>query len=573
MNQSAQLFLRYPIKPIVYSPFRISRMQSFLPVFLVLCVWIFARTHRIPALSLGAADPAVTVRDFLEKGHLAIQNSQWQYAEKWFDQALLYAEEPQKGEIHQLLEWSRANSMVESRHMDGSIRRYMETINPADSQKLLANIIQLIRKNYYGSLELNRIVPATLLQLQAYVGNSDRLCPSSSPLHDLYKQKEAIHSLPIQDLPQNVTDWNCFLALEENLRNLSDYNSLGDSWPAVELAYALSNSLDKYSYLLSPDQYRMMLDQLGGFYVGVGIDLVFEGEYPVIFDVVPRSSADVQGLQPGDLLLEAAGTDLHHLSSAQVKKVLAGDEGTSLSVTISRNGEKIRRSLTRELVDAPSVRYAKMLSQDIGYLRVANFDYDTALEMQKSIQMLEKNGADALILDLRSNGGGILTAAVDAAGLFIKEGILVTVHTAEEQTEYQAENHPFARFDLPLVVLVDKNTASAAEIFAAAMQDHHRAFLLGEKTFGKGVVQTIFQIPGSPAALCLTTACFLPPSGKSFHERGITPDILVKRPDNSTKNTFSNPSTSLAEDPVLCKGMYLLQREKENIQTASSFSR
>jgi len=87
------------------------------------------------------------------------------------------------------------------------------------------------------------------------------------------------------------------------------------------------------------------------------------------------------------------------------------------------------------------------------------------------------------------------------------------------------------------------------------------------------VVQTSFQIPGSPAALCLTTACFLPPSGKSFHERGITPDILVKRPDNGTKNVFLNPSASLAEDPVLCKGMCLLHREKENIQTASSFSR
>ncbi len=570
MSESTEIFWRSPMKPLEIRALRGKSQGSLLSILMVFCIWICTHTQKIPAFSFADADPAAAIQDLLAKGNSAMQNSQWQHAEKCFDQALLGANDTQKGEIHQLLEWSQVNSMVERRHMDGSISRYIESLKPEDSQKLLGNIIALISENYYGPLDLNRISHLSLLQLQASVENSHLSSFPATDPQGFRKLTETIRSLSQGDSYPGDSGWDRFLTLEENLRNSSQETGLRNSWPAVELSYALANSLDKYSYLLSPDQYQTMLDQLGGFYVGVGIDLLFEGDYPALFDVIPNSPAEAQGLLPGDLLIEAAGVDLKNLSSAQVKKLLAGEPGSSLSVTVYRDQKKFPCQLTHDLIDAPSIRYVKLLTSGIGYLRIAGFDYDTALEMQKSIQKLEKSGAQSLILDLRSNGGGIMTAAIDAVRLFMDQGTIVTVHTASDKTEYQAGGDPFTCFDLPVVLLVDKNTASAAEIFAAALKDHHRAFLIGEKTFGKGVVQTIFQLPHTPVALCLTTACFIPPSQKSFHETGITPDILVKMPDNGIKNAFPSTSEPFVEDPVLYKGICLLNREKDISKTAIS---
>jgi carboxyl-terminal processing protease len=225
------------------------------------------------------------------------------------------------------------------------------------------------------------------------------------------------------------------------------------------------------------------------------------------------------------------------------------------------------------LIDAPTVRHEKLLFNTIGYLRIAGFDYDTALEMKKSIQKLEKNGAKSLVIDLRCNGGGIMSAAIDAVRLFINQGTIVTVHSAQDKTEYRAGGNFFDCFSLPLVILVDKNTASAAEIFTAALKDHHRAFVIGEKTLGKGVVQTVLPLSKNSIALCLTTASFIPPCQKSFHKCGIEPDILAKIPDKGPKNALFRESSLLVDDPVLHKGICLLNRNDfdEKLKSVSTF--
>ena len=198
----------------------------------------------------------------------------------------------------------------------------------------------------------------------------------------------------------------------------------------------------------------------------------------------------------------------------------------------------------------------------IGYLRISAFDRDTALELQRAVNSLKRRGVKKLILDLRCNGGGIMASAIDAAGLFLHRGTIVTVQSAQQNRRYAVDKNKTAVFKLPLVLLVNDSTASAAEIFAAALHDHQRANLVGQNTLGKALVQTIYPLDKAPTALCITTASYLPPSRKSFQSNGITPDFLIKNSQPETRN--QEPILSMTDflsdqDPTLKTALKLLK--------------
>jgi carboxyl-terminal processing protease len=235
--------------------------------------------------------------------------------------------------------------------------------------------------------------------------------------------------------------------------------------------------------------------------------------------------------------------------------LLRGPAGTQVTLTIERGGKDLAPiPVTRAVIHSPSV-YAKMEPGNIGWIELTVFGADTAQELTAALNKLDAQGAKAFVLDLRYNGGGYLNAAVDVSSKFISSGPIVSqVSRAGTVTEYDAENTAIpAR---PLVVLVNKGTASASEITAGAIQDSGVGTIMGTQTFGKGVVQSIFAL-GDGSAVKITTARYLTPHGRDINSVGIKPDVDAPMPAKDAAIRFGDP----AKDPQLQQAMTFLQNK------------
>jgi len=538
-----------------------------LPALLTAFLLLAVRVNRLPAFLIADDVISGTVATILQQADDAMAQKLWYEAKDDLEQALLQSDPTAHESIRKRLQWCHANTSLEQRYGDQSVAQHIRAVEPAHAQTILTRTLQLIDENYYEEFDVKEILEKALLQLQAVTENPFVYHQFAVDDRVLAPLQERIKSL-LRDLPASEP---CrpimLLTIAQSLCNLSEEAGLGASWPTLELAYAFADSLDPYSYLLSPRQCSVMYDQLEGHYVGTGLDLIFTDRFPLVFDVVPDSPAQKCGIVPGDILIEADGVDCRSKTPEQIGKLLIGQVQTNVTVTIKRDDEEkpLSMTITRRLIDAPSVRYVMLLEPMIGFLRVVSFDQDTALEMQHAVDDLKSRGAKSLVIDLRSNGGGIMSSAIDAVRLFIDRGTIVTVCTSNEKTRYVAGGDGFscetktkhgtatglACYKMPLVLLVDEKTASASEIFTAALQDHHRAVVVGTNTLGKNVVQTIFSLKPSAAALCITTARYLPPSEKDFHQRGLVPDILVENDLFGAESNVSMKTYLTPENPTL----------------------
>jgi len=313
--------------------------------------------------------------------------------------------------------------------------------------------------------------------------------------------------------------------------------------PSSQITYAaiagvLGSVKDRYTVFLSPKEYAALNEGLDGTsFGGVGISYSVDEKTHLLHveNVILDGPSDKAGIQSDDFIIAIDGKTMAQLFEgattleAQQKRVtqaLRGDPGTRVRLTIERNGKPLEPvTITRQTIHQPSVS-SKMLPGSIGYVDLAVFGATTAQELSTALKRLDSQGAKAYVLDLRYNGGGYLNAAVDVASKFISSGPIVSVQSrAGTDTEYDAENTAIA--PRPLAVLVNQYTASASEITAGAIQDSGVGTLVGEKTFGKGVVQSIFPLPDG-SAIKITTARYYTPRGRDINTVGIQPDIVTE---------------------------------------------
>ncbi|MBC7395827.1 MAG: S41 family peptidase [Bdellovibrionales bacterium] len=293
-------------------------------------------------------------------------------------------------------------------------------------------------------------------------------------------------------------------------------------------------TLDPHSNFLTSDIYRDLKIDTSGKFGGVGIEVGIKDDVLTVLVPMEDSPAWKAGIQPGDKIVKINGesTKGYTLSEAIIK--MRGKNGSPVVMTMYRKGwTKFKNfTLTRQEIKIRSVR-SEMMEPGFGYVRLASFNENAAKEVKKAIDKLEeKQKLKGLVFDLRMNPGGLLDQAVEVASLFIDEGVVVsTIGRDASQKEVRNAKKGMARKDLPLVILVNSSTASAAEIVAAALQDHHRAMILGDATFGKGSVQTIIDL-GNEMGLKLTIARYFTPSGASIQERGVVPDIFLDEYDS-----------------------------------------
>lgn len=291
---------------------------------------------------------------------------------------------------------------------------------------------------------------------------------------------------------------------------------------------------DPYSVYYNPEEYKALMEETDGEFAGIGIVVTAEDSDTIrIVSPIEGTPGMKAGLQAGDVILAIDG---EHFPGSQLNEAttkMKGEPGTDVTLTIERetNGKKEQFdvTITRDMIHVDSVE-TKLLEDKIGYLRISSFDTHTAEEFQKKLMDLESQGAEALILDLRNNPGGLLNVATDIADYLLDEKVIVS--TADKHGKKEAFYSDPSKDPIPMVVLVNGGSASASEILLGALMDNGRAKSIGEKTFGKGIVQRIYPVETEKgtAGFKLTVQEYMTPNGSHIHEVGITPDILVELP-------------------------------------------
>ena len=341
-------------------------------------------------------------------------------------------------------------------------------------------------------------------------------------------------------------------ALELEVEDAS--RDAGKKISTTDLTYAAISGMlesvhDRYTVFLSPKDYADLNSGLDGSdFGGTGIVIQEDdaSKFIAVSDVVPGGPAEKAGVQQDDLITAIDGHSTKGWSIDRASAHLRGKEGTKVTLTLLRDGKtQAPITITRAKIHQLSV-FDKMLPGNIGYVALTVFGKDTASELSAALTRLQKKGARAIIMDLRNNGGGYLNAAVGVSSEFISSGPIVSVESRGSNIT-TLEANDTAIPPLPLAVLVNQFTASASEITSGAIQDSGVGTLIGTKTFGKGVVQTIYPLPDG-SAVKITTARYLTPHNRDINHLGIEPDIVVAEP---AKSRFGDPKT----DPQLRRAM------------------
>ena len=299
----------------------------------------------------------------------------------------------------------------------------------------------------------------------------------------------------------------------------------------LEFTCGACDALDDFTSYLTPDKLEDLYAMIDGNFVGLGIELKNDPQGLRLVGVIRGGPAWEAGIVSGDRIVKVAGQSVKGLSLDEAANRLQGAEGTSVDLEIlDRAGDRRSVRLIRRHVDVESITRAKIVepTEGIGYVQLAGFQKTSAEELDQAITGLQALGMRTLILDLRGNPGGLLNVAVEIAERFIDEGVIVSTRGRAVGQSQVLQASGGARWRMPMYLLVDHDSASASEILAGALQDHHRATVVGERTYGKGSVQSIFSLRSAPAGLKLTTAKFYSPRNRPYSEQGVTPDVPVK---------------------------------------------
>jgi len=355
-------------------------------------------------------------------------------------------------------------------------------------------------------------------------------------------------------------------------------NQYVDEVPPKDLIYnaikGTLRGLDPHSSFLDPDSYKEMQVETSGSFGGLGIEITLRDDVLTVVSPTEGTPAFRAGLQTGDRIVKIDGLVTKDMQLPDAVKRMRGKPGTKVTITVVREGwtEPKDFDITREQIRVQSVRSAD-LGGGVAYVKLRQFQEQSPGDMAAALDKASKVGMKALVLDLRNNPGGLLTAAVEVTEEFIDDGKLVVYtegRVRNQNMRFQASGkHTYA--DFPIVVLVNQGSASASEIVAGALQDWGRAVVLGTQSFGKGSVQTIIPLSDG-SGLRLTTAKYYTPKGRSIHGKGITPDIIVEAPKPTPGQAADQQPPPLDEqarlndqlkkDPQLQRALDLLKAMK-----------
>lgn len=319
-------------------------------------------------------------------------------------------------------------------------------------------------------------------------------------------------------------------------------NEYADEVDSKKLIYGamqgMLGSLDDYSQFMDPDEYNEIKIETKGEFGGIGVEISLKDGILTVITPMIGTPADLNGIKAGDKIVKIDGNITKNITLNDAVKQMRGKPGSIVTLTVWREGLSsiLDIPIKRDIIKVHSIKKADIIEDNIGYIKLVEFQENTPRDLDDALKKLKAGGMDSLILDLRNNPGGLLDGAVDVAERFLsKDKVIVSI-----KSRTQAQNAAFrssgriAHTDFPLIVMVNEGSASASEIVAGAVKDNKRGIVIGMKTFGKASVQTVIPLKDG-SAIKFTTAYYLTPSGKLIKDEGIMPDVAVERTDYASK--------------------------------------
>jgi carboxyl-terminal processing protease len=353
----------------------------------------------------------------------------------------------------------------------------------------------------------------------------------------------------------NQTNWQ---AIRQELLS-KNYTSRDQAYTALRAA--LEKLSDPYTRFMDPKQYEALSNQTSGELSGVGIRLEVNEKSKVLTVVEPieNSPALKAGILAGDTILAINDKPTVGMTVEDASNLIRGDAGTKVTLQIGRNGKTLTLAITRARIELPTVRYAlkQETNSRVGYIRLNEFSAHAADQMRRAIQDLQAQKVDGFVLDLRGNPGGLLQASIDISRMWMDRGYIVRTIDRRGNKEEIAANRT-ALTKLPLVILVDGNSASSSEILTGALKDNKRAVVVGSQTFGKALVQSVHSLSDG-SGLAVTIAHYYTPKGTDISHKGIAPDIKIDLTDGQRQKLATNPKLiATLADPQYAKAIAAL---------------
>jgi len=305
----------------------------------------------------------------------------------------------------------------------------------------------------------------------------------------------------------------------------------------------LLSDLDSHSQFMTPDEYNELKIDTVGKFGGVGVEITMKDDLLTVITPIEGTPAWEAGLQPNDRIVKIEDVVIRNFTLNDAVKMLRGKPGTHVQIVVWREKEEQLKSfkLKRAIIKIKDIKEARVLEDGIAYLKLVEFREETPRELDRVLRDFRKQGMKSLIIDLRNNPGGLLDQAIDVTQRFLAHGTVLVTVRGRDPAKKESFKADFGKPDVstPLVLLINGGSASGSEIMAGALRDHKRAVLIGESSFGKGSIQTVFPLADG-SAMKLTTNYYLTPSGEQIQENGITPDIVVSKSEQESAPTMSD---------------------------------
>lgn len=477
---------------------------------------------------------------------------------------------PSRPEFKQRLRLSEMHSKLARRYGDSSFRNVLLRLDRQKSLDLFDELIERIESHYVDAVPLEPLIRRGFDNLEVALRDPKFAflslnAPGARPERVTWLREQLRTRRDRLAVPDRDSARDQVLAAAELARQALNVPA---SAVILEFVFGSCDVLDDYTAYLTPDKLDDMFAMIDGNFVGLGVELKLDDQGLKLVGVLRGGPASEAGLKAGDRIVAVGGASLKGLGLDEAAGRLQGTEGTLVDISVLRADASTRSfRLVRRHVEVESVDKVQIVEpiSGVGYIQLTGFQKSSAEELDRAIARLKRQGMRYLVLDLRGNPGGLLNVAVDIADRFVDQGIIVSTRgRAPGQTQvYRAR--PDKPYTMPLAVLIDRDSASASEILAGALQELGRAVVIGDRSYGKGSVQSIFELRSAPAGLKLTTAKFYSPRNRPYSEQGVTPDVPVvvsAKPVAGADPTaepeeFGDPVT----DPVLRIALQQAQRQ------------
>lgn len=521
--------------------------------------------HTASADPFEAVSPPRTAEDDRQAIQLGVdleRSRRWTEAIEWYEKTL--KQFPGNEQLQYGLRRSKVHFSIDRRYTDKSFLESLLPLSRGEALSYFDDVMTKVRKHYVDPISSTYFVAHGTESLYHALAN-EKFLATNLPGADSHRIDAFRQTL-------KKSYWNKPLSTTDSARQTisgiceAASRDLGLRGGAVVMEYIFGgcNALDDYSSYLTPSRLDDLYSNIKGQFVGIGIEMKSEmSQGLLLVSILPESPAEEGGLLAGDHIVAIDGVECRSMTTDEAAGLLQGTPRSRVTLTLADPaGDERTVTLTRRAVTVKSFPIVRMIdrSNGVGYLKMTGFQEGSAAELDAAIQQLEREGMRALIWDVRGNPGGLLTAAVEVLDRFIDDGVLVSTkgRTGDQNWSYSAQRRGTCR--VPLVLLVDGDSASASEIVAGAIHDHHRGMLVGRKTFGKWSVQSILNDPSRGTGLRLTTAKFYSPANKTYDKVGVEPDVAVE-PSDSHQVSYRSRAANVETDRDIQTGLEILRKQ------------